>query len=1041
MPATWFHSLFRKASRNARRANQLKIRCSRNVRPAVEELEDRTVPSFFTPPTFPVGSAPVAQVVGDFNGDGKADLAVVNEGSNTVSVLLGNGDGTFQTKTDYPTGAFPVGVAVGDFNGDGHLDIAVANLSSNSISILLGNGDGTLQPKTDIALLLTPLALTVGDFNGDGKADIAVATGNATTDDMTLLVGSGNGTFQAPVTTVTDSTLTGLYPGRGSSISTADFNGDGHLDLVVVNNKDGDLFGKGGGIIGRQPFPGTASVLLGNGDGTFQARRNFTVGSGAESVAVGDFNGDGRPDFAVSSNANGSNPVSVFMNAAGGNFSSALLSLGTGNGFAGILAAGDFNGDGVTDLAVPTGVGVQVFNGQPGVGLKAGATYASALTSPVVGDFNGDGHLDLAGAVANGQLFNVLNAIEPWLNNGNGTFAAPVIISTAGVVFSNQATADFNGDSIPDLVTASGQVELGLGDGRFGDTTTLPFPGGSSVAAVDADGNGTIDILVTDPNLPGGQVDAWFNSPGYDNRTGGAVGFVVSAPTQIAAGDNTSVTVTAVDAQGNPVPGFQGTVDLDFTPAGSTALNLASQYTFTAADNGRHTFIFSNLTQVGAGTLSVFAVGMPTVTAPLAVVPGALNQYVFSAPTTIPAGTPFSFSITAEDKFGNVETGYTGTVHFSALANDTQDVLPADYTFTAADTGTHTFTATLTRIAGATSPFIAATDLATSASSSAKIVVNPLTAVSLGMSVASTTPTGDPLSVVVSALDRFGNVAPDYRGTIHFASSDPQAVLPADYRFTAADAGHHTFTPTLNTAGPQALSVSDTVNPAFSSQAQISAFTVVPASFEIFETSTTTAGAAYSFTVVALNALGGEATGYTGTVHFSSSDAQAGLPADYTFTAADLAIHTFTATLKTAGTQSISVSDTAHPAATGSLSVSVAPAAVSQFVISGPTSVTQGVGFKITVTAEDAFGNVVPSYRGAVHLSSTDSTGGTQNFTFSANDNGVHIFSYTFNALGFQTITIADTTNSSIFGNYIVDVLPKSGAGGAGGGGGGGGAP
>ena len=168
--------------------------------------------------------------------------------------------------------------------------------------------------------------------------------------------------------------------------------------------------------------------------------------------------------------------------------------------------------------------------------------------------------------------------------------------------------------------------------------------------------------------------------------------------------------------------------------------------------------------------------------------------------------------------------------------------------------------------------------------------------------------------------------------------------------------------------------------------------------------------------MVALDAAGNVATGYTGTVHLSSSDAQAVLPADYTFTAADGGIHTFTVTLKTAGTQSLSVVDTAHPSLTNSLSVSVAPGAVDHFAISGPTNVTQGVGFKITVTAEDAFGNVVPSYRGTVHLSSTDATGGTQNFTFSNNDNGVHVFSYTFNALGFQTLTVADTTNSSILG-------------------------
>src|SRR5262249_2065031 len=164
------------------------------------------------------------------------DLAVVNEGSNTVSILLGNGDGSFRSKADFATGTQPWGLAVGDFNGDGKRDLAVANRGANSISILLGNGDGTFLPKTDITLPPTPvtlirvvpLAVTVGDFNGDGKADIALATQISNTDDMTLLLGNGNGTFQAPVTTVTDTASPfvgfGLSRNGQSSISATDFN-------------------------------------------------------------------------------------------------------------------------------------------------------------------------------------------------------------------------------------------------------------------------------------------------------------------------------------------------------------------------------------------------------------------------------------------------------------------------------------------------------------------------------------------------------------------------------------------------------------------------------------------------------------------------------------------------------------------------------------------------------------------------------------------------------------------------------------------------
>jgi hypothetical protein len=363
--------------------------------------------------------------------------------------------------------------------------------------------------------------------------------------------------------------------------------------------------------------------------------------------------------------------------------------------------------------------------------------------------------------------------------------------------------------------------------------------------------------------------------------------------------------------------------------------------------------------------------------------------------------------------------------------------LPADYTFTDADGGAHNFLVTL-KTAGTQSFSVTDTVNAAFSSTQSGIVVIPAPASVFTITgLPSSTTAGVTQTFIVTAFDAFGNRA-RYFGSVLFSSSDSQAGLPSFYTFTAADAGSHTFTATLRTAGAQALTVTDFFSGTPTATQVITVTPAAAASFTVagFPTATT-AGVAHSLTVTALDAFGNVATGYTGTAAFSSSDPIASLPANYSFTAADAGVHTFTGTLKRAGAQFIEVTDTLVGTITGAESgIAVTAAAVSQFAISAPTSVTQGVGFKFTVSAEDAFGNVNTGYRGTVHLSSTDGTGGTQNFTFGNNDNGVHVFSYTFNALGFQTLTVTDTSNSNIFGNDIVDVLAKSGGGGGGGGGG-----
>ncbi len=237
----------------------------------------------------PVGVNPSAIVAGDFNGDGRTDLAVANRTDGDVSVLLGNGDGTFQPPVQYPVGSDPDAIVAGDFNGDGHVDLAVASdsyPSPGTVSVLLGNGDGTFQPAVQYAVGIEANSLVAGNFTGDGHLDLAVVNGYSYPSGhgtVSVLLGNGDGTFQPQVTYEVG--------GVPSSVVAGDFNGDGRIDLAVANSQDG-----------------TVSVLLGNGNGTFGPHFTYAAGPDPESIVAGSFTGDGRTDLAV---ANGYNSTAI----------------------------------------------------------------------------------------------------------------------------------------------------------------------------------------------------------------------------------------------------------------------------------------------------------------------------------------------------------------------------------------------------------------------------------------------------------------------------------------------------------------------------------------------------------------------------------------------------------------------------------------------------------------------------------------------------------------------------------------------------------
>lgn len=287
-------------------------------------------------PAFPVVGENVNNAaVGDFNGDGVLDLAISLPDLGEVQVLLGNGDGSFTdlSPINLPGGVFKVGT--GDFNGDGKVDLVV---TAFEVTVLLGKGDGTFVAKPSISIPGGGAATAVGDFNGDGIADLAVANNSGseiTPSSVTVLLGRGNGTFRkAP-----SSPAAGIEP---LAIAAGDFNGDGILDLAVTDQNDGS------------PNPGSVTVLIGRGDGTFKAMASSPkTGSIPYSVAVADFNGDGNADLATA-NA-GSNSISVLLGNGHGGF---VLAASPAAGQDPVYAAvADFNGDGVPDLAAADNTG------------------------------------------------------------------------------------------------------------------------------------------------------------------------------------------------------------------------------------------------------------------------------------------------------------------------------------------------------------------------------------------------------------------------------------------------------------------------------------------------------------------------------------------------------------------------------------------------------------------------------------------------------------------------------------------------------------
>ena len=337
--------------------------------------------SFQAPVNYVVGN-PIAIAIGDFNGDGKADIAVTSTYGFDLSVLIGNGDGTFQAAVNYGTSGYSYHLVVGDFNRDGVLDIATVK---GGINVYLGNGDGTFRTPMNYSTNGAAYSLALADVNGDGAPDLVVGTSSG----ACTLAGTGNGAFPGGCQTIYSSGNTYCR------VVSADFNGDGKADLVIV-------------------FSGVVAILLGNGDGSFQPV-SYPVSYSSQYVAIGDFNGDGFSDLVTSNNS--FNTAQFLFGNGDGSFQAPVTSpvlLASGSNLAS-LTVGEFNTDGVTDLVIAdsSNYAIDVLLGgavpdlavalSHGGGLTQGQTGASyTITVSNVGDLAGYGAVGVTASLSNG---------------------------------------------------------------------------------------------------------------------------------------------------------------------------------------------------------------------------------------------------------------------------------------------------------------------------------------------------------------------------------------------------------------------------------------------------------------------------------------------------------------------------------------------------------------------------------------------------------------------------------------------------------------
>jgi hypothetical protein len=464
-----------------------------------------------------------SMIAADFNHDGLLDLAVNDSAYNLVSVRLGAPKGQFGPLVSYPTGSNPQNLASADLNGDGKLDLVTVNSSDlGGVSVLFGNGDGTFASNHDLALSNQIGHVAAGDLNGDNIADLV--TDSATSYGLQVFIGIGDGTFYTPVPY-----STGVYV---SSIALADLNGDSRLDVIAANTSDGSVMvrlGNGNGTLGKAidysvgadypqalvvadvngdhnldivvtcTYPNLVAVMLGDGTGTLTSSLTYTT-AGAAAGTLGDLNRDGNPDIVLlepdPSGALGN--VGVRLGLGTGAFGREVLYPFSAAAVSPVI--GDFDQDGLPDVAAADASSrtMVVLPGKGDGSLYDAVRYPimNCPSSVTLGDANSDGTLDLISANGNSSFDVYFGPIQS-LQKPSGSYS----VGSSQVIL-----ADLDWDGQLDSITYSAynwnpiSVLFGTGGGKFGTQVDIPTKSPSSVAIADVDNDGWQDVLSFDSN-------------------------------------------------------------------------------------------------------------------------------------------------------------------------------------------------------------------------------------------------------------------------------------------------------------------------------------------------------------------------------------------------------------------------------------------------------------------------------------------------------------------------------------------------------------